>query len=156
MLTQSQVRASADVGTLPDTAADFLRFVTEFFEVISQSAPHIYQSALPFAPQSSVVRKLYGQYISLPKSKVVTNIPLSWGSYTAGAGATIEVSCAVWSPCDQFIAIGWVDRVEIRNSSTLLSRSILKPPNSSPGILVAPQSLAFSSDGRMLACTYHR
>jgi len=173
ILTQSQVQASASfypllettadldtlLGTAADlatTAADFLRFVTEFFEVISQSAPHIYQSALPFAPQSSVVRKLYEQYISFPRSTVVTNIPLSWGLYTASAGAAVEVNCAVWSPCDQFIAIGWVDRVEIRNPSTLLSRSILKPPDSSPGMLVTPQSLAFSSDGRMLACAYHR
>ena len=160
MLTQTQVQVSADVYRLLDTAADFLRFVTEFFEVISRSAPHIYQSALPFAPRSSVVRKLYEQYTGLPRSKVLTNIPVSWGSCAAGAGATIEVNCAVWSPvwspCGQLIAIGWVDRVEIRNSSTLLSRSILKPPNSSPGMLFAPQSLAFSSDGRMLACTYHR
>ena len=156
MLTRSQVQTSADVDTLLDTATDFLCFVTEFFEVISQSAPYLYQAVLVFAPQSSVVRKLYGQYIGFPESKVVTNIPVSWGSCTAGAGVTIEVNCAVWSPCDQLIAIGWVDRVEIRNSSTLLSRSILEPPNSPPGMLVAPHSLAFSSDGCMLACTYHR
>jgi len=156
VLTQTQVQASADVNTLLDTATDFLRFVVEFFEVISRSAPHIYQSALPFTPRSSVVRKLYEQYIDFPRSKVLTDIPVSWGLWATGAGATIEVNCAVWSPCDELIAVGWVDRVEIRDSSTLLGRSILKPPNSLPGMLVAPQSLAFSSDGRMLACTYHR
>jgi len=156
VLTQSQLQASADVVRLLDTATDFLCFVTEFFEVISQSAPYIYQSALLFAPRSSVVWKLYGQYISSPQPKVVANVPVSWGPCTVGAGAMIEANCAAWSPCDQLIAIGWVDRVEIRNSITLLSRSILAPPNNPPGVLITPQSLAFSTDGRMLACTYHK
>jgi hypothetical protein len=155
VLTQSQIQASTDVATLLDTAVDLLRFVTEFFEIISQSASHIHH-ALLLSPQSSVVRKLYGRYIHPSVSKTVTNIPTSWDSCTTSAGATIEVNHAVWSPCDQLIAIGWVDRVELRNSNTLKIVSILKPSSlPETRIPVVPKSLAFSPDGCMLACTYH-
>ncbi len=40
-------------------AADANRFSATFADVISASAPHIYLSALPFAPPSSLVSKLY-------------------------------------------------------------------------------------------------
>jgi hypothetical protein len=44
-------------------AADASRFSLTFADVISASAPHIYLSALPFAPPSSLVSKLYrGQF----------------------------------------------------------------------------------------------
>lgn len=148
--------APAGIDTPLDTATDFLRFVTEFFEVISRSVPHIYQVALLFAPRSSTVRKLYGQYIDLFESGVVTDIPDSWDSRTASDRPMIEVNCAVWSPDGQLVAVGWVDRVELRNPNTLESLSILKPPSSSPGIVLTPQSLAFSPDGHVLACAYHR
>jgi len=139
-----------------DTATDSLHFVTEFFEAIGRSVPYIYQSALPFAPRSSLVRKLYRKYIDLPESRAITDIPASWGARTASAEATLEVIHAVWSPCGQLVAVGWVDRVELRDPNTLRSVSILKPPSSLPGMVVAPQSLGFSPDGRTLACAYHR
>ena len=40
-------------------AADASRFSLIFEDVISASVPHIYLSALPFAPPSSLVSKLY-------------------------------------------------------------------------------------------------
>ncbi|KAI9507955.1 WD40-repeat-containing domain protein, partial [Russula earlei] len=40
-------------------AADASRFSVTFADVISESAPHIYLSALPFAPSSSLVSKRY-------------------------------------------------------------------------------------------------
>jgi hypothetical protein len=164
MLTQGQIEAPSDVATLLDTTADCLRFVTEFFEVISQSAPHIYHSALLLAPQSSVVRKLYEKYISSPVSNAATDIPTSWDSRAASAGAAIEVTRAVWSPVIgiidsqdvRLIAVGRVDGVELRNLKTLRSEFIPGPPEGLPGMTLAPRSLAFSPDGLMLACAYHR
>ncbi|KIM27879.1 hypothetical protein M408DRAFT_160511, partial [Serendipita vermifera MAFF 305830] len=49
-----------------EMAREMWRFVTTFASVIAQSAPHIYLSALPFAPQRSA---LSGRYVTLfPKS----------------------------------------------------------------------------------------
>jgi len=40
-------------------AREMHRFVTTFAHVIAQSAPHIYLSALPFAPQNSPLSERY-------------------------------------------------------------------------------------------------
>ena len=149
-LTQSQIEVSVDGTPLLDTATDCLRFVTEFFEVISQSAPHIYHSALQLVPQSSIIRKLYSQHIGSPMARVVTGIPASWDSCTASAGVNAEDDCAVWSPCGKFIAVGSVGGVEIRDSNTLERLSVLRLHET--GIIV--NSLAFSPNGCLLACIF--
>lgn len=156
-LTRDQVHAPIDVdAAILDTTTDFLRFVTEFFEVISQSMPYIYQTALLFSPKSSVVRKPYGRYLSRFESRIASDIPDSWDSPTTSDRARIEVNCAVLSPHDQLVAVGWMDRVELRNSNTLESPSILEPPSDSLEIFLTPQSLTFSPDGNVLACAYNR
>jgi hypothetical protein len=84
-LTQSQVQAFIDVAILLDTTVDFLRFVTEFFEVIDQSVPHLYHAVL-LSPLSSVVRKLYGHFLDSPMSKAVIDIPASSLAVVPGLG----------------------------------------------------------------------
>ncbi|KIM29868.1 hypothetical protein M408DRAFT_108366 [Serendipita vermifera MAFF 305830] len=42
-------------------AEDMYRFVTTFVSVIAQSLPHIYLSALPFAPRASLVSQCYAR-----------------------------------------------------------------------------------------------
>ena len=150
-LTQSQVQAFVNIDTLSYTATDCLRFVIKNFEVISQSASHIYHSALPLAPPSSIVQKLYGQEIHSSAPKVVTGVPASWDSCTASVGSAEEVDHAVWSPCCKFVAANFGSTIEVRDSKTLESVSVLKPPIQ---LSCAPVSLAFSSDGSLLACSY--
>lgn len=136
------------MNTLSGTAADCLRFVTEFFEIISQSAPHIYHSALPLSPVSSVVRKLYEQHM-YSVARVVTGIPASWDSCTATVGAASVPCHATWSPCGRFIAAGLEDDIEIRDSTTLgVLRSISFDEDFTPNFL------AFSPDGHLLVCFY--
>ena len=151
-LTWGQIKVPMDVNPLLDTAADFLQFVTEFFEVISQSAPHIYHSALQLAPQSSIVRKLYGQQISSPVARVVNGIPTSWDVCTASAMVDTKDFCAVWSPCGRFIAASSVGGVEIRDSTTLERLSVLEIGHLRSSV----KSLAFSPNGCLLACIYKR
>ena len=152
MLTQEQIKSFVDVGSLPNTAADFLRFVTEFFDVIRQSGPHIYHSALQLTPQSSVVWKLYSHQIRSPMLKVVNGIPTSWDSYTAGAGAEHEILHATWSPCGRFIAASLQGAIQIQDSNTLERLSVYNPP--SPLDTVYFEFLAFSPDGRLLASVH--
>jgi len=151
-VTQTRIQVLEDVDTLLDTATDCLRFVTEFFEVISQSAPHIYHSALRLVPRSSIIRKLYSQQIHPPMPRVVTGIPMSWDSCTASASVASEVGLAVWSPCGQFVAVCFEVGIEVRDPNTLEILSTLKAPLSD--VEATPCSLCFSPDGRLLACSY--
>jgi WD40 repeat protein len=141
--------AHINITHLNNTTTDCLRFVTEFFEVISQSRAHIYHSALQLAPRSSVVWKLYHKQIISPVARVVTGIPASWDLCTATA--TTGVHCTVFSPSGQFIAVGLRDRIEIRDLNTLERVSVLKHPGDSSS---SPKSLAFSPDGHLLASTW--
>ena len=152
MLTQSQIQASADANALLDTTADCLRFVTEFFEVISQSASHIYHSALVLAPQSSIVWKLYHQRIN-SVARVVTGVAASWDSCITSIGTTSRVFHAVWSSCGQFIAACFGSIIEVQDSNTLERVSVLKPPGNLNAI---PESITFSPNGHLLACYYKR
>ena len=148
----TQAKVSIDLGTLIDTTTDGLRFVTEFFEVISESVPHIYHSALPLTPASSIIRKLYGQWM-VSVVRVVTGIPSSWDSCTASAGAASTPRHAIWSPCGQYIAAGLDRDIEVRDSTTLQVCYILKPP-SFEGVCL--DLLAFSPDGHQLICAYKK
>ena len=151
LLTQSQIQGSIDVDPLLNTVTDYLHFVTEFFDVICQSGPHIYHSALQLAPLSSVVRNQYFHQTS-PISRIVAGIPISWDSCIASAGGTVAPSHAVWSPCGQFIAVGFGDTIQIRDSITLERVSVFSLPSSS--VQSPSVSLAFSPDGCLLACNY--
>ena len=154
MLTRSQVQKPIDVDRLIDTTTDCLRFVTEFFEVISLSAPHIYHSALLLVPHSSMVRKLYHEQICSRAPRVVTGIPTPWDSCTASAAVRVEADArAVWSPCGQRIAVSLVNGIEIRDLNTLERVSVLNYPSGYTEF--NPKLLAFSPDGRQLACTSH-
>ena len=143
---------STNVNTLLDTTADCLRFVTEFFEVISQSGPHIYHSALQLAPQSSIVRKLYSQQVYSPPARVITGIPSSWDLCTASASIKGGASHATWSPCGQFIAVPFGSIIQVQDSNTLERVSVLEPPAHLSDFW--PRFLAFSPDGYLLACSY--
>ena len=141
-----------DGSSLLDTATDCLCFVTEFFEVISQSAQHIYHSALQLVPRSSIIWELYSQQIGSPMARVVTGIPDSWDSCTASAGVKAEYYHAVWSPCGKFIVMGSVGGVEIRDSNTLERLAALRLHGA--GDIV--KSLAFSPNGCLLACIFEK
>ena len=153
MLIQSQVQVPT-TNALFNTAVDCLHFVTEFFEVISQSAPHIYHSALQLAPQSSIVWKLYSQQFHSPLARVVTGTPASWDLCTASTRTQEIIHHATWSPCGQFIAAGSGSSVLVRDSNTLERVSVLKPPRNLRD--AHPNFLIFSPNGCLLACSYTR
>ena len=139
-----------DINPLLDLTTDCLRFVTEFFEVISQSAPHIYHSALQLVPQSSLVWKFYNQQMGTLAGRVVTGIPSCWDSCTASAGIT-NCHCTIWSPCGTFIAVASSNgRVTICDSNTLESLSTLEHPEQ----WMQVESFALSPNGCLLACAY--
>ena len=149
MLTEGQMQVSGDVKTLLDTIGDCLHFVTEFFEVISQSAPHIYHSALLLTPRSSIVWRLYSQQTH-SVARVVTGTAASWDS--CASVRTVITHDLVWSPCGQFIAVDCRGTVEVQDPNTLERLFDLKPP-SNP-LEASLGSFDFSPDGHLLACFY--
>ncbi|KAF9785412.1 hypothetical protein BJ322DRAFT_1108847 [Thelephora terrestris] len=144
----NEIKVPEDFQPLFDTAKDCLRFVTEFFEIIRESAPHIYHSALPLAPASSIIRKLYSKQIS-SVARVVTGNPTSWDSCTAIAAITSRG--ATWSPCGQYVATSSGRDIEVRDSTTLEISYVLK--------FTGPEKLSedchvFSPDGQLMIGVY--
>ncbi|KAF9786457.1 hypothetical protein BJ322DRAFT_788542 [Thelephora terrestris] len=135
-----------DLPTL-ELVGDYTRFVITFFEVISTSAPHIYISALPLSPHSSIVRGLYQQY-ARPLVRVIRGLPISWEPVVT-AVRNDPIRDVAWSPCNRFIAIVSAT-VEILDAVTLKRLNTFETPSS----LDSPR-LCFSPDGHSLTLFYH-
>ena len=114
-----------------------------FFEVISISAPHIYVSALPLSPKTSIVHGLYQQYAH-PLARVVQGLPVSWDPVVATASIGYFWG-AVWSPCNNFIAVSTKGGVQILDAMTLEQVNTLNYLDSSGG-----GWLSFSANGHFL------
>jgi len=133
---------------LLDTAKDYFRFVTNFFEVIKVSATHIYHSALELSPTSSIVRKLYYHCRTTRSPKVIVGILESWAQSIAISGRDYYKRVC-WSPCGRFVAAQIRRAVEIRNQLTLELTTTLQPTQTTYD-LTGP--LAYSPDGHSIAC----
>jgi WD40 repeat protein len=136
---------------LLDTARDFFHFVTKFFEPISASATHIYHSALELCPTSSTVRKLYydrcNRINHVPR--VLVGTPDLWDQ-TISISTGFRYKDYAWSPCGRYIAARTSDTIEIRNQLTLELLTTLRPIEDNISLRGA---LAYSPDGRSIACT---
>ncbi|KAJ7059594.1 WD40-repeat-containing domain protein [Mycena amicta] len=131
---------------LVDLVHDTLRFISSFGTLIAQSAPHLYISALPFAPQQSLLKKTYSP--SFPRVLRYSG-PLAehWPTLRrVFRGHLRGVTCVAFSPDGKHIASGsWDNTVHIRDAEkgTLIVEPLVGHTN---GIC----SLAYSSDGRWL------
>ena len=102
-----------------DLVNDCFRFVIAFFEVINTSAPHIYHSALPLSPLTSMINNLYKRY-ARPLVRVVQGLPMAWDLVVATVRhEDYLINGATWSPCNRFIAIASASRIEVLDAATL-------------------------------------
>ena len=122
---------------------DYIRFVLAFFEIINMSAPHIYHSALPLSPQTSIIREMYKQHAS-PFVKIVRGMPVSWETTAATAYIDDGPSPFAWSPCNRFIAVAKVGSVKVLDAVTLSSLGTFEYFSCNRG------SPYFSADSRCL------
>ena len=83
-------RTRTTAKELSSLAADASRFSFTFADVISASAPHIYLSALPFAPPSSLVSKRYREQF-LRTIKVLNEEGVKWPAMRFSISAGISV-----------------------------------------------------------------
>ena len=134
---------------LDSLARDCLRFTMHFFQLIQQSAQHIYNSALPLSPESSVfssmslaTRTRIIKFHDRPNDwgcvvRTITGTPGVFTCMTAiGCGSTASIAAA----CDD-------DTVRIYDAFTGVLRLSLRPP-------YPIQAIAGSSDGSILCCTH--
>jgi WD40 repeat protein len=97
--------------------------VLRFFDAIELSASHIYESALPLSPSSSLVRALY-------LDQELTNVNFSiidhmWDACIRTIRFQRGVYSAVFSHKDDFVAIGEAGVVEIFGAATGQRRATL-------------------------------
>ena len=130
---------------------DCFHFVLTFVDVISTSVPHIYISALPLSPKTSIVHDLYKQY-ACALVKVVQGLPISWDPFLATKyceqGSYPE---AAWSLCSRFVAVSDNPSgiIKIHDGATLEHIKIFEPPENFNHQLMQ-QKLGFSPDGHTL------
>ncbi len=132
-----------------------MKFVSVFGPPISQSAPHIYLSALPFAPKNSLVAK---QYLRLyPNSKTLclkTGKANRWpASISVFWGHNLAVNSVAFSQDSKRIVSGLYDEtIRVWNAET--GEVVVGPLE---GHTVEVNSVAFSQDSkRIVSGSYDR
>ena len=116
-----------------------------FLDLITASAPHIYISALPLSPRTSLVREMYKRH-QRPLVRVVQGLSTSWEVVVTSIYLEVFDGTASWSPCNRFIAVARFGVVEIRDAVTLSLLNTFESPWA-----FHPQ-LSFSPDSRFLTC----
>ncbi|KZS88473.1 hypothetical protein SISNIDRAFT_490073 [Sistotremastrum niveocremeum HHB9708] len=136
---------------LAEFGTDAGKFVSNFAEVIARSPPHLYISALPFAPESSVISQRYLPQFSgtldvkTGKQQIWSPVDLVFGD--RGDYWTKEVLSIAYSP-DGTILIAVTDNelVWLWNPSTGQSVASFSETEASPACVVE-----ISPDGRYFA-----
>ncbi|KAF8143574.1 hypothetical protein K438DRAFT_2029550 [Mycena galopus ATCC 62051] len=135
-----------DERDLASFAADGLRFISTFFEPISESAPHIYTSALPFSPNDSLIRNQYKSQFpntfSIVQGEQATWPPIL-NVFKAHHGA---VGAVVVMPNGKHIASASADQT-ILILDLISGKAIFEPLRGHTGAVWA---LAVSPDGSRL------
>ena len=142
------------IDTLDPLAKDAIAFVEYFGYPMAQSAPHIYLSALPFAPSSSFISKLYS-----PQFPRILDVKcgrlVKWPALVRSISVPnkANIVCIAWSWDDEFIAGGLIDGdVFVWDAS--MGTKVHGPLNAGRKggqDRVFVSSIAFSHDGQHLA-----
>ena len=144
--TEIRIKASPTL----DLFNDCYYFVTRSYEIIQGSAPHIYHSALPLSPKTSIVWQLYNSEHAKPLTGIVHGLPALWEESFNTMKFPTVVEVVEWSPCSRFIAVSWGKpeaRVQIWDVMRFGLLTTLEYPL---GKLGGAQRLAFSPDGCLL------
>jgi WD40 repeat protein len=138
------MQAKASDEDLLAIVKDSERFVLRFFDAIELSAPHIYESALPLSPSSSLVRALYLDQVSM--NAKFSGIDDAWDACIRTIRPQDMVFCVALSYKDDLIAVGEADVVEIFEAATGQRRATLMMTSSG-----RTWTLAFSPDDNIIA-----
>ena len=121
---------------------DGFAFVRSFGMVMAESAPHIYLSALPFAPTSSLIAAQYSQMFPHTLS-VKCGKASHWPALELMIQVEENVNTVAFSPDGQHIISGSVDKICVWNAVT--GEMVL---GTFTGHTDRVSSVAFSPDGQ--------
>lgn len=104
--------------TLIGVVTDGLTFLRSFGNVIATSAPHIYVSALSFAPKSSKIRRIYSS-IYPPTLNFKQGQLDHWPALEMFITSSGPVLCVEFSPDGEWIASAlWDGTIGLWNATT--------------------------------------
>jgi WD40 repeat protein len=121
---------------------DCERFVLGFFDVIEQSAMHIYHSALPWSPTSSPTRELY-QSQMMNEVKLINAIDAYWDACLRAIPIHSTLIALAFSHNDSELGVVSKDCVKIFEIATGVATF---------GVDESAASITFSPDDDWLAC----
>ncbi|KAF5362000.1 hypothetical protein D9756_002768 [Leucocoprinus leucothites] len=140
-------------GVLTEFVRDALRFVMAFTIPMMQSAPHIYLSALPFAPEESLVAKYF--LPGFPRLLALdTGKPSHWSPCVfVSEYHKAPIGAIAFSPDETIFASGdWDGKICIWDSATgiLISGPLIRSARDVSMV----DSLDFSPNGRYLVSAH--
>ena len=126
-------------------ASDASRFSLTFADIISSSAPHIYLSALPFAPPSSLVSKRYRD--QFPRTiKVLHEEGVKWPAMRFSISTSYYVCCVSIHPDSKKVAVGMAGGVAM-----VVSVSMGETLFYLPGHAASVRAISYSPNGKRIA-----
>jgi WD40 repeat protein len=123
---------------------DCQRFVVGFFDVIEESAMHIYDSALPWSPTTSITRQLY-LGLTTTQVKLVNAIHTYWETYPRTIPTHRDISTIAFSHNGSALAV--VSDVDVKIFE--IASGVATFEVDEPAV-----SISFSPDDVMLVCGY--
>ena len=129
LLTTSKQKVHVTDGSLHDLTNDCLRFTLRFFRPIQKSAQHIYHTALPLSPETSILRqRFFGTRPFLTTQQASSsNIPATWGpnlrTLKANPGSFTHVAVAG----GRIVAVREDNTVNVYDAVTGILRLSLDP-----------------------------
>jgi WD40 repeat protein len=141
-LLNFSLQCTSPPSSLLNLILDCERFVIGFFEVIEESAMHIYNSALPWSPTSSLTRKLYQMQMTA-EVNLVNAIDAHWDSCIRTipiAKSSIRIKFSHNSS-----ALAVVSDEDVTIFETVMGMATFE-------VGEPATSIAFSSDDDMLVC----
>jgi WD40 repeat protein len=119
----AEMQAKVSDASLLAIVKDCERFILRFFDVMELSATHIYESALPLSPSSSLVRALYQDQVSMDvRFCVIEDV---WDACIRTIRPQSKAICVAFSHRDDLIAVGEGHVVEIFEAATGRRRATL-------------------------------